>query len=64
MDRERWEEIKQIHNSALEIRAGRREESLRETCGGDISLRREIESLLARQAKAGRRRFSFTPPGL
>ena len=52
MNPERWQQIKQLHNSALELEPARREAFLRETCAGDESLRKEIERLLARQAEA------------
>ena len=52
MNSERWRQVKQLYNSALELEPGRREVFLREACGGDESIRREIERLLSRQAEA------------
>jgi eukaryotic-like serine/threonine-protein kinase len=52
MNPERWQQIKRLYNSALEIDPGRREAFLAEACAGDESLRKEIERLLARQAEA------------
>ncbi len=48
---ERWEQIKQLLHSALEQEPSRRAEFLRDACGGDESLRAEIESMLARHAE-------------
>ena len=52
MKQERWQEIKRIYNSALELESSRREEFVRQACGGDFSIQEEVESLLARQVKA------------
>jgi eukaryotic-like serine/threonine-protein kinase len=54
MDAERWQQIKQLYNSALELEPDRREAFLDEACAGDESLRKEIERLLARQAEGER----------
>ncbi len=53
MDEERWRRIEQLYHSALEVEESQRSAFLEETCGGDESLRREVESLLAGQ-KQGR----------
>jgi hypothetical protein len=47
MTPERWREIEQLYQLALEQEAGRRAVFLAETCAGDEEMRREIESLLA-----------------
>ncbi len=52
MDPERWEEIKRIYSSALECEPDNLDNFLREACGGDDSLRSEVEILLAQQRKA------------
>ena len=52
MDPDRWEEIKRIYNSALEFDLDEQEGFLSEACGGDSSLRNEVEILLAQQRKA------------
>ena len=46
MNPERWRRIKHVHQSALEVESGRREEYLREACAGDESLLKEVTSLL------------------
>ena len=51
MGNERWERVKQIYNSALECEPDKQEAFLNEACGGDDSLRREVEVLLAQQGK-------------
>jgi len=42
----KWEQVKELLNSALEQPAEEREAFLRESCGGDESLLAEVESLL------------------
>jgi eukaryotic-like serine/threonine-protein kinase len=49
---ERWERLEQLFHAALEQEPGSRARFLREACGGDQSLRREVEALLARQAES------------
>jgi|GEM_PF-579240 len=46
MNPERWGRIKKLHQSALEVEPGRREEYLRKACVGDESLLKEVTSLL------------------
>ncbi|RPJ58110.1 MAG: serine/threonine-protein kinase [Acidobacteria bacterium] len=53
MNPERWGRIKRICDTALELEPGRRGGFVREACGEDESLRREVESLLARESQAG-----------
>ncbi len=52
MDPERWQQIKQLYNTALELEPGQRESFLQEACAGDQSLLKEIERLLAQQVEA------------
>jgi serine/threonine protein kinase len=47
-----WAAVKRIHQAVLERNAGERAELLAEICGGDESLRRDVESLLAHEATA------------
>jgi serine/threonine protein kinase/tetratricopeptide (TPR) repeat protein len=47
MDPQRWEKIERLYHLAREREAGEREKFLEETCAGDESLRRDVESLLA-----------------
>jgi len=53
MNPERWREIKPLLESALELDAGDRRSFLDETCAGDESLRREVESYIAAHEQAG-----------
>lgn len=53
MTPERWEKVGEIFNSASELPAAEREEFLNDACGGDNSLRAEVESLLAAGTEAG-----------
>ena len=52
MNPERWERLEQLFHAALEQEPGLRTRFLREACGGDESLRREVGALLARQAES------------
>jgi serine/threonine protein kinase len=47
MDKERWQQVDKLLQSALEREAKERSAFLREACAGDEGLRREVESLLA-----------------
>jgi serine/threonine protein kinase len=49
MTPERWRQVDQLYNSALEREPGRRGDFLAEACAGDEELRREVESLLAQE---------------
>src|SRR6185295_9529999 len=46
-DLERWREVKEIVQGALDRSAEERDAYLREVCGGDEQLRQEAEALLA-----------------
>jgi len=48
MDPQRWREVERLYHLAREREAGEREKFIAEACGGDESLRREVESLMAR----------------
>ncbi len=52
MDPERWKQIRRVCHSALEIEPDRRKAYLKQTCVGDESLLKEVESLLAQEAEA------------
>ena len=52
MNPERWHQIEQICEAALEREAGERAAFLKEACGKDEGLRREVESLLAHEETA------------
>src|SRR4051812_39646960 len=47
MTAERWKQIEQIFEAAVEHSGGQRSEFLDTACGGDCDLRREVEALLA-----------------
>ena len=53
MPDERWQRIKHLVGAALERRAEAREAFLRDACGGDDDLHREVESLVAASDEAG-----------
>jgi hypothetical protein len=45
----RWQQIEQIYHATLECEEIQRTSYLHEVCAGDDELRREVESLLARE---------------
>jgi hypothetical protein len=47
---ERWRQIEDLYHRALERSEAERDAFLRQTCGSDDALRREVESLLAQTA--------------
>jgi Tol biopolymer transport system component/predicted Ser/Thr protein kinase len=49
---DRWQEIEKLYHSVLELDESQRKSFLDQTCSGDQELRREVESLLSRQASA------------
>ncbi len=53
MTPERWRKVEEIVHSALSRVESERIAFLDHACGGDASLRREVESLLAQQASTG-----------
>ncbi|HEX4947314.1 MAG TPA: protein kinase [Blastocatellia bacterium] len=53
MTPERWEQIGELYLAAQEVEAAQRPAFLAQACGNDTELRREVESLLAAEAKAG-----------
>jgi serine/threonine-protein kinase len=46
MSPERWNQIEQLYHAALQLQPDERSRLLREACGGNEELRREVESLL------------------
>jgi eukaryotic-like serine/threonine-protein kinase len=52
MEPERWKRIESIFHAALEADEGERAAILEDSCAGDESLRREVESLLAHHKSA------------
>jgi serine/threonine protein kinase len=53
MDREHWDEIKQIVHACLELEPGQREARVTALCSGNLELQAEVESLLASSAQVG-----------
>src|SRR5262245_34544347 len=53
MTPERWQQVKQIFNSAVRRDASEREAFLFDACGNDNELRREVESLIEAHEKDG-----------
>ncbi|MBS1792127.1 MAG: serine/threonine-protein kinase [Acidobacteria bacterium] len=53
MTPEQWERVGQIYQAALELKSADRAAYLDQACGGDHSLRKEVESLLAADGKVG-----------
>src|SRR5258705_12784544 len=47
MKRERWNQVDQLLDAALELPLGRRAAFLDEACAGDEELRKELDALLA-----------------
>ena len=52
MKPERWQQIERLCQAALEVEEEQRAAFLEEACGGDETLRREVEHLLAQETKA------------
>jgi serine/threonine protein kinase len=52
MNPECWKQIKQLYNAALELEPDLRKAFLEEACGGDDSIRKEVEALLENQPEA------------
>ena len=53
MNDERWRQVDELLEAALELEASERGDFLKRACRGDEDLRREVESLLAAHLKAG-----------
>src|SRR6266513_108709 len=53
MTPERWQQVKEIFNSAVQYKPEGRTAFLSRACGGDEALRKEVESLLATDEKNG-----------
>ena len=53
MTPERWQQLKQIFQSALERKPAERSAFLNQACAGDAALRSEVESLITSHDQAG-----------
>ena len=53
MNGERWQEVKAVLESALQLDSAKRSAYLDHACSSDPSLRHEVESLLSAEQKAG-----------
>src|SRR3954470_1230356 len=53
MTPERWLQVEEIFQFALDIRPGEREQYLSSACGEDFELKREVEALLSQHESAG-----------
>lgn len=53
MTPERWQAIKQVLHRALQLEPHARPEFLNHACSGDLSLRRQVEDLLAEEMNSG-----------
>ncbi len=53
MNPERWKQIEELYHAALERAESERAAFLKQACGGDEGLRREVESLLGFHQQAG-----------
>ena len=53
MDRQRWLQIEEVLQQALDLQPQQRDEFLKHTCKGDVALLAEVESLLKRETEAG-----------
>ena len=53
MTPERWQQVKEIFNSAINYRPEERGSFLSEACSGDENLRKEVESLIASHEQSG-----------
>ncbi len=53
MTPERWQKVKEIFQAALDRALEDRSAFLSSACGGDESLRREVESLIESHEKGG-----------
>ncbi len=53
MTAERWQQVSKLYEAALGLRPDERAQFLAQTCGSDLDLCREVESLLAARSEAG-----------
>src|SRR5215207_9554420 len=53
MTPERWRQVEEIFQTALDLAPGERVPYLEEVCGADAELRRDVEAMLAQYEAAG-----------
>nr|MDQ3818745.1 serine/threonine protein kinase [Acidobacteriota bacterium] len=53
MTPERWQQVKKLFQSAISLETAERYNFLNAACGGDESLRKEVESLIASHERTG-----------
>jgi serine/threonine protein kinase/Tol biopolymer transport system component len=53
MKADRWRQVEQLYDAAIELPVAERAEFVREACAGDEDLRRELSSLLAAEQAVG-----------
>ncbi len=53
MTPDRWQQVKAVLHSVLDLEPGKRAAFLDEACTGDVALRREVEALLASHDRSG-----------
>jgi serine/threonine-protein kinase len=53
LDRPRWQQVAAILDAVLDSPTGERGQAVERLCGGDLALRREVETLLAADRAAG-----------
>ena len=53
MEAERWKQVDELLQSALQVPSAQRDEFLRQACAGDAGLEQEVRSLLASDQSAG-----------
>ena len=63
MDSDRWKQVDNLLQSVLERPPVDRAEFLRQACGGDEALEREVRSLLSSRAEAGGKSARVTKIG-
>ena len=61
MTPERWRQVEDIFQAALDLNTEERARYMSVACGGDAELRRDVESLLQQHESGGGRTFSVDP---
>ena len=61
MTPERWRQVEDIFQAALNLNTEERARYMSVACGGDAELRRDVESLLQQHESGGGRTFSVDP---